>query len=260
VSGHKYVRSVLRALEALEVAGNCPRGVSLYDISNALGITKPAAHYIVQTLMRKGFLERLTSPTRFKLGPVMVGLRARQDRWNRDVLARATPLAIRLARELDAAVFVSQHVGGEVIARLQVDPGERPMPGYHYSRYMWSYGAAVIFQAFMDQLELQDFRARHPIDEYHGQYWGSYQLIDDCMELVRRDGCLAFVKSDVFRVAAGIFERPGTITAMISATKRFNRMQPNEPRKHIELVRRAAEDVSLFLQQKSGLAAPPRAG
>jgi len=253
MSQRRHVQSILHALDALELIGSAPRGLSLFEISCGLQVSKPSAYYIAETLAHKGYLQKLDRPVRYRLGPVMRELGSRQARWNRDVLARSTLVAVRLARRLDALVRVCQYVANEVISRLYV-PGEQGEPPLNlYARLVATYGSALFYQAFMTESQLRDYRDKHPFGNAADlTYWKSLRLVDKTLARARPEGYLAFVKSGIFRAAAAVFGAMGTISAVITVVKDFDRMCPGEARECIELLRLGANEVTASLRNGVG--------
>jgi len=242
--GYEYVKSVLHTLDALEVVANSPDGVPLFDIANGLSLSKPAAYNIVRTLIYRGYLEKVQYPTRYRLGPVMRTLRQRCAKWNHAMLARATPLAIRLARRFTATVRVCQYVGGDVISRLDV-PGESGgHPQFLYSRKVAPYGTALLEQAFMSPAELADYRKRHRLEGNSLLFWKSYEKIDGLLAMVRSEGHLAFMKSGIFRAAAPIGGPSGAMNSMISLVKAIEAPWLPDAELCIDALRHVARQLS----------------
>jgi len=247
--GYEYVKSVLHALDSLEIAASSPDGVPLFDIANGLNLSKPAAYNVVRTLVHRGYLEKVCSPTRYRLGPVMLTLRQRQAHWNRAMLARATPIAIRLARRFAATVRVCQYIGGDIVSRLDV-PGESAgPPQFLYSRKIAPYGTALLEQAFMEPTELADYRKRYPLEGNSLVFWKSNGNVDRFLEMVRSEGHLAFLRDTIFRTAAPVFEPSGTMISAISLVKTMQHPWQLDIGKCISAVRHAAEQLSSSLEQ-----------
>jgi len=242
---YQYIKSVSRALRMLSLVGNASEGLSLQEIALPLELPKQTAHGIIRTLIHEGFLEKSGSPVRYRLGPMMDSLRDRQAHWNRVFLTRATSVAIRLARRMDAEVAINQFVAGEVINRLRIPVGTSGFLEHHYGWRIAPYGTAVLFQAFMTDSELQDYRARHPLDESSRKYWGSLRLLDRFLRQARKEGYLAFAKGSLFRTAAIVFKGSNSAVAMISLIKPLAEMTGKEPRVCVDMVRQAAKELSV---------------
>jgi len=245
--GHKHIASVRHALDVLELIGNSPEGLSLAQIARGTGIRKQTVYNILGTMKDKGFLEKDLAHARYRLADPMRGLRNQQETWNRLLLLPAVPLAIRAARQLQADVFIIQYVGGGVIARFKAyrDPDVAPTPWYNYPVY--AHGTGVLLEAFMSDAERRVFRRGHPFSDADLEYWKSYDLLDGFLELVKREGYVAFFRGGTFRVVAAILDRQGQAVAGVSAVKQYNDMGSGEPAICIEVVRRIANELSAAL-------------
>lgn len=252
MASKKYIQSIARAVDMLEVIGNAPCGLTPTTVAKVCQMPKQTAHTILRTLLHKGLLEKRTSPVRYMLAPVMDGLRKHQDRWNHQVLLRAAPVLVRIWKKTGAEMVVAQYAGGEVLARMVVPwPADGQMV-----RYSWrldSHCTGLVFQAFMDESELRDYRAKYPLIEWHAEFWKSFELLDNFLSLVRREGYLAYVQGGIFRAAAPVFDRSQTIKAAIRASKPIENIKQGDPRKCIDLVRQAAGELSLALRQDVNL-------
>jgi len=235
----------VRALHILELAGAASRGIRVAEVADALKLRKQTAHNLIKTLTEQGFLERTCSPVRYRLGPVANRLCEGLAAWDRDVLAPATPIALRLARQAEATVFVGRYLAGETIARLVVTPDAEP-PYSFYCWHMCDYGTALMFQAFMSRPVLEEYRQRRPIADSQPDlaFWKSYQMLDDFLALVRREGHLAFVKSNSVRIAVPIPASGPALLSILSLVKPWAEVKPNQARRLIALVRQAGRELS----------------
>lgn len=252
MSTGRNVKSVLRALDALELVASSRRGLSVFEISRGLGVSRPAAYHVAETLTQRQYLLKTGSPARYRLGSVMRQLGLRQARWNRDVLGIATVAAIRLSRRLCALVRVCRYVAGEVVVRVRVPGGEGDPPDCPYPRPIDAYGSAAICQAFMTDSQLREYRTKHPLSKSaDSQYWKSLTNVDAVLDLVREEGYLAFVKSGVFRAAAVIYGPDGQVVAIITVVDRFCQMATGEPWRYVEALRQAAKNLTVSLRNPS---------
>jgi len=250
VPRYEHIQAIIRAWDILELVGDAPNGLSLAAIARIRQLPKPTTHNILRTLVHKGLLEKRTDPVRYVLGPLMKGLRERRVRSNRQLLAKATPIIMRLAKTLGNQVELAQYITGEVIARIRFDPVERGDLEYLYSARTPCYGTALLFQAFMQEAELAAYRVRHPLNPRDSEYWKSYELLDDFLPLIRREGYLAFAKAGVFRVAVPVFGQSADLRAMIRTSKRVSALAPGQPQEWIRLVRQAAAVLSSSIRDQ----------
>lgn len=241
---HEHIQAIIRAWDILELVGSVPEGLTLHTIAGVRKLPKSTTHNILRTLVYKGLLAKTQHPVRYKLGPLMTGLRERRAKLNRNLLSLATPAAIRLARQLGTEVEVAQYVTGEVITRIRVYPGQAGSIKYLHAWRTPCYGTAVLFQAFMDESELRNYRHRHPMTASDAEYWKSYEMLNAFLASVRSEGYLSFAKSGVFRVAAAILDDTEAIRGMIRASTRMEKSVRPNLQQWVDLVRNAANSLS----------------
>lgn len=66
----KAVKSAARALDILELLGRTDKPMSLTEIAGALGLPKSSTYHLLQTLVRRGYLE-----SNSRSGPFLLGLK-----------------------------------------------------------------------------------------------------------------------------------------------------------------------------------------
>jgi len=250
VSNYRYIQAISRAADILELVGNSPDGLTLTQIAGTRGLPKQTTYNILRTLVHKEMLEKGSHPRRYRLGPVMVGMRKKQDRWSRNLLARAVPLAIRVSKKTRGEVVICQFTGGEVIGRLRVPAGPSGQPVMCYSWLMRPYGTGLVFQAYLGAAVVQEYRRVHPLDGDPASldFWGSYELVDRLLALIRSEGYLAYVKSRILRVVAPVLAGTGSIEAAVSLFKTpVADISACRARECIEAVRDAAGQLSSSL-------------
>jgi len=245
VAGEDYIRSVSRALDILEFVANSATGLRLHSVAGGLGLHRQTAYKILKTLVHKGFLEKTPPPGRYKLGPILMALRNRQDRWNREFLLPSVAKAIGVSRMTSADVIVCQYVGGSVVGRFIARGQEPEKSTALYGYRMASYGIALTFLAHLDKPELDDYRASHPFSEEDAEFWKSHELLDAFLHYVRQEGYLALVKGRTFRASAPSFDRSGAVASVLALVRRIDEMGTGDAQKCIDLVRRAAKEVPM---------------
>jgi len=250
--GNEDIRSVRRALDILELLGTSPSGLAPWQIVQALHVGKATAHRLIRTIFHKGLIERTGHPTRYKLAKPLRGIRHDQADWNRRFLRPAIAQAIRLARATDSHIYVSQFIGGVVLARFRSfrnDPDEINTP---YGWRLMPYGSALIFQAYMKQEQLKDYRTRNPLNDSDREYWKSVAMVDEFLPMVRAGRCAAFTKGGMSRAAAAVF---GSGPAPIGALAMVRPVEaPPEPAfgECVRMLRDAAIQLTRSIQRGPG--------
>jgi DNA-binding IclR family transcriptional regulator len=107
--GLQTLDRAMAALHALGASG--PEGLRFVDLQKALGLTKPTAHRLLQSLLSHGMLQHEPVERRYRLGPGLQ-LLAQSARHPGPVLRRiCTPAVQRLAEESGDTVFLSARDG-----------------------------------------------------------------------------------------------------------------------------------------------------
>src|SRR5690554_5445716 len=84
---NEMIQSLLRAVDVIELVAQSERGLSLGEVCNALGLKQPTAHNLIRTLVARDFVEKTTSPVRYRLGAAVT--RLANERHNQEVVRRA---------------------------------------------------------------------------------------------------------------------------------------------------------------------------
>ncbi len=235
------IRSVVRALEILRVLGRSGEGVALKDLAAALGLKVPTAHHLVSTLVQEGFAERVTNPTRYRLGPAVRELHAGDGRqaWERRVEA----VLPELARDLPSAVVVlAEDIGGEVATTWRIAP-ERPeviQRPAHQTMSPYASACALAFQAFWGPDRREALRRRYPFEEYGPGPWAGLAELEAALESMRSEGHVLLLpggRSTLLRVAVPVFAAGGELRAVLGASV------PCEPSRAKSLGKRMAARV-----------------
>ena len=71
---NELVHSLLRAMDVLELVGQADRGMTLAEVCSGLDMKPSTVHNILRTLAARDYLERTTSPVRFRLGSAVFRL------------------------------------------------------------------------------------------------------------------------------------------------------------------------------------------
>lgn len=110
----KYVQTLERSLDILEVLAHTEEPLGVTEIGNRISLHKSTVHRILQTLCYRGYVEKEKENERYKLGIKIVelGIRFFNDLEIRKV---AGPVLEDLAKALDEVVHLVLHDDGEVV-------------------------------------------------------------------------------------------------------------------------------------------------
>ncbi len=195
----ELVQSLLRAVDVIELVAQSERGLSLGEVCNSLGLKQPTAHNLMRTLVARDFVEKTTSPVRYRLGSAV--FRLAEERASHSVVRHASMIVSDLFERLrgflpaklhpqeEATISFSQHIGGEVVMLLRLRmqrPGVLERPKLIMSAYQSA--APLCFQAFWSREELEDYRRRHPFLDQGTPIWKTRDRLDNFLSRVREVG------------------------------------------------------------------------
>jgi DNA-binding IclR family transcriptional regulator len=110
----KYVQTLDRSLDVLEVLAQAEEALGVTEIGNRISLHKSTVHRILHTLCHRGYVERVRDNERYQLGIKIVelGIRFFNDLEIRKV---ASPVLNDLAKLLDEVVNLVLPDEGEVV-------------------------------------------------------------------------------------------------------------------------------------------------
>jgi len=241
------VQSVTRGLEILERAAAAESGLTLAELAAALGVSRPTAFNLAKTLVVRGYLEKVSRPVHYRLGPAIDALaRRRQERnWR----AVAETEVLRLARLMPGTfAFVAEPVGGEIEVTLRVDParpGTLERPG---GRMLVPYTMALTlcFQAFWSVSDRASYEARYPFDEYGRGVWGDEATLEAFLGECRRVGYVERGAPGPYRLAVPVSGADGRVLAVIGVSRQHEsaKEQARVSRALIKELQSAARTIS----------------
>lgn len=215
----ELVQSLARGLTLLERIAEAEDGLSLVAASDAVGLKPTTAHNLLRTLAAHGYLEKVDSPTRYRLGSAAVRLADRQQ-------ARA------LFRRIDAAMLdlhrrfprvrlsFAEPIGGEVTATRRVAPEQpgRLQRGLLQAMSPYASASALLHQALWPEERRAEHRRRHSFTELGAHHWGTLDALDAYLGRVREEG---FARPDLrdadYRLAAPVFDAGGVFVGALGA-------------------------------------------
>lgn len=114
------IKSVVKAVEILEVVMASPEGIALKGLSAALGQNASTVYHLANTLRQTGLLQQDPQTKSYRLGlkAFQIGQAALQ---HLDLARRAQPFMQRLARETGEGVSLVQYDAGRPVYVCQID-------------------------------------------------------------------------------------------------------------------------------------------
>ena len=245
--GNDLVQSVVRGLDILTHVGQHADGVSLNDLSAAVGLKTPTVHKLLRSLASRGFVEKTERPVRYRLGPAV--LEVANAYWAGAKMARAEAACRQLAGEFPSGtITLCRAVGGEVICLLRVSPERPGVLQRPVGRAMTPYtsASALLFQAFWTEESRSAFRARHPLWEEGGHVWENEAALDAHLAGIRERGLSEAPKGlpKVPAMAVPVFDGRKALWASLGISLlKHGEENPSDPSVALAL-RRAAAAIS----------------
>jgi len=245
---NSLVQSVVRALDILDMVAGAEDGLTLQGIAGRLEVPPPTAYNLARTLLTRGYLEKTAHPARYRLGPALLDIL----RWRseRALLQRAGDELRTLSATFPQATLVfCEHVGGEISAVLRIS-AERPsvlQRNYQHAMAPYASVSSLVFLALWSEAEREQYRARHPFEEFGVRVWRDRAALDAFLTEVRRAGyaCLPVSEtSGSLRIAAPVFAPEGPLVASVGLLLPCDRQTSADSGRLIELLTTAAKRLS----------------
>ena len=227
---NELVQSLLRAVDVIELVAQSERGLSLGEVCNSLGLKQPTAHNLIRTLIARDFVEKTTSPVRYRLGPAVA--RLAEERLNHEVVRQASMIMNDLWERLkvlmperieptdEATLSFHQYMGGEIVMLLRMRmqrPGVLERPKHVMSAYQSA--VPLAFQAFWSHEDAEDYRRRHPFLDQGAPIWKSQEKLDEFLQKARGLGYCQppIFPAGQFRVAVPVFGEGHRLVGVLGA-------------------------------------------
>jgi DNA-binding IclR family transcriptional regulator len=218
---NKLVQSVTRSLMILEQLASVDEGMTLQQLCQALDLKPPTMHNLLRTLVARGYVERLSSPARYRLGATMFDL---VDQYRNLSVQHYAAKAVSnvFARFSNIRVTYCEEVAGDVVLKLRMTPErpgvlERP---WHAVMLAYTSASVLVFQAFWRGDQQYSYEQRYPFELYGQHIWETPERAKVFLEDVRQRGYAAppVNKAGLFRAAVPVFTPNGhTITGALGA-------------------------------------------
>lgn len=218
MAGRNYVQALERGIAVVQAVAHSEDGAGLQAIASQLGLKAPTVHNLIRTLAAHGWLERVGTPVRYRLGRAVAELL--RENGERLLLRRAAKALLGLqALHPQAVLTLAERVGAEVVIALRSAPErpgvvERPQ-GHLLGAY--SSAATLLFQAYWNGEERAAYRSAHPFLEQGAPFWKNPSGLERFLEDVRAQGhaVLDLEGEMQFRAAAPVFGRGSELRATL---------------------------------------------
>lgn len=225
------VKSALRVMEILELLLDHPEGLTVKEISDALGFPQSSTFNLVQTMLQNAFLSQNQFKI-YKLGPklIHIGTRAMESL---DLLTEAQPYLTELMKRTDETVFLAVLSSDEIVYLAKIDSNRsiRTSAQIGSRKPLYSTGLGKAFLAFMPQeartaiLDKVELKALTPktvtdrkkLEEQLDSFIDSGYSIDD------EEG-----EEGLFCIAAPVWDVRHQMVAAVSVAGPKERMYPRK--------------------------------
>lgn len=214
------VRSVIRALEVLDLLGQSQIGLGLTQISEQTHLNSSTVHRLLTTLAARGYVRQDGASKKYLLGPQCLRL-TQAALTHFDMRAEAIIPLRKLALEARELANLAQLSGFEAIYVAQA-PAERNMQMFttlgarvplHCS------GVGKVLLAYLPEADLQRVLERGSLSAYTAQTITNVLKLQEELALIRRRGYGVDNEErelGVRCVAAPVFGADGRVAAAVS--------------------------------------------
>ena len=220
--GDVRLPAVDRTADLLELLASSSTGLTLSEICRRTQIPKSSAHYLVYTLLMRGFLQRNLDGHTYSLGPRLTALMNSGDADRQVQLATRSALR-EIALEVGVAAVATILKGVEVcLVEVANPPGRKSAGnwcGRHIDSHCTSHGKAQL--AYLPDSELDLLFKRRPLARFTPKTICTLPLLKQHLAAVRADG---FAINDEEHIAgirgisAPVFDHLGNAIAAMGVT------------------------------------------
>lgn len=216
----KGVQSLHRSLDILEALALSPKGLTLTELSNRVGLHKSTVHRLLATLSDRHYVEEGPGGIRLGLRVVEVGSRLLNSM---ELTTEARPLLRALSSHLGRVVHLGVLDEGQVVYLEKVEPVESIHMYSHIGRRAPFHctGLGKAMAAFHREAEVAEWIERHGLPRKMPNTIVDPERLRQELSLVRQQG-YAFDEieheENIRCVAAPIRDYRGLVIAAVSAT------------------------------------------
>lgn len=185
--------NVERGAEILiELGKSGPSGMTLAEISDAIGAAKSAVHRSLSGLVQYGFVEQTSRRGRYKLGPAIFGLSAKPHS-TQDLVRAIKPTLIEISRKSGGASFLLVRAGADSLC-LDLEEGDhpfQPLVGGIGGRIPMGVGAASI--CMLAEMDVNAREALIVANEHRFSSYTSRAQIEEAIRFYHLHGYIYFI-------------------------------------------------------------------
>lgn len=237
------LKTVLKAVEVLEVLARTPGGGTLKELSQALGQNVSTTYHLLNTLRQSGLLQQNPETKVYRLGlkAFQIGQAAMQ---HLDLARAAEPIMRALSSETGEGVSLVQYDGGRPVYVSHIDSprtiGMRLKPGATIPLHCT--GSGKVFLSSLPDAELEGALSRLSLDRYTAKTISDPRVLLSEIRRVRQQGYAVDdeeVEEGLVCIAAPIHNHLGEIVGSISLSGPSGRINDRLP----ELITRTRDSA-----------------
>jgi DNA-binding IclR family transcriptional regulator len=216
------IQSVHRAAQVLFALTESADGLGVADVAARTGLTTSTAQNLLATLAAEGFAERLSGPPRYRIGPGIAELAARQEAASRSSMLDDAVRTIS-SRWPQATVVQCELVAGEVIVRRRCSPElpsqiQRPL---HRAMSPYTSVSGLCRLAFGTPDDRGAIERRFGLSDYGGHRWASNDELGEYLASVRAIGHAADQADGTIRASVPVYSQGNALLATLGASIRL---------------------------------------
>jgi IclR family KDG regulon transcriptional repressor len=245
--------SVDRAMNLFELLANAQRGLTLSELSRKLSIPKSTTHYLIHTLVTRGYIQRGVDGRHYVLGLKFSNV-ASASMAELNLRTMATPYLRQMAARLNltSTATVLRGAEGVIIARIESlqDTGGGAWIGRHVDLHCTAQGKALI--STLTEEHLDRLFAGRELAHYTSKTISSLAALKINLTQVRANGFALNDEEQVFGLRAigvPVIDPIGAVVASIAVRGSTAQIPPSRVPQIARDVMRVARDLS---QELSG--------
>ena len=228
--------------------------LSATEVAIRLGISRSTTYRYLQSLRDAELLEE--SPTGYRLGPRIFSL-ARIARKGLGLSEVAAPVMRRLVSETGETVLLCRRFGDRVVCLEREESRSYLRISYERGQILPVHAgaSALVLVAWLDDAEIDRTLGSEPLQKFTDNTITDPQALRARLSEIRRLGYVVTYgehNPGVASVAAPIFGRPDQVIAGLSVIMPQHRVEASQLQGTIELVLRAAHEITATLRVIGG--------
>ncbi|MCL4402447.1 MAG: IclR family transcriptional regulator [Acidobacteria bacterium] len=243
----KSVPAVERAFTILEMVAASRKGCTLAEISCNMGLPRSSAHYVLQTLVRRGYLQRNEDTSRYMFTPKLFDL-ANRSMAGLGLREQAKPLLRGLMERTGLTVHLGVLEHAEVVLVEKIEP---PGPaqlatwvGKRIPTHCTGAGKALLAHLPPERLEQA---IAHGLIRYNDNTITTIRRLRAELEKVRQAGYALDDEEETLGcrcIGAPVLVEGGDVAAAVSVAGTTDEITPQNLRLLAELVEETAATLA----------------